>query len=393
MTAGFARAQGNVAYFDIWRALSSQAVLVGHALNIFLPAYFMSQRADGSFEASRPMLYIQNVGVVVFFALSGYLVTRAVGRRLDDPAYGIRQFAIDRTTRIFVPFLPAVALVWVFDSLLLGAGAWNAFSDLPLDAWTLLTNCLMLFNNPALSIGAKLTGIGSLYTVPIGTADPFWTVVLEWWIYVAFGILALVIGRVPKATLLAMPLLLFALAPPFLSLASGSGLVLAWPVGMLFALADDSMRNARRGRLAVVCAFAATFALLRLLRNGFQVYDPTVVLGISVALIGGSFVLRPPGVTQSRLGRWLLFQSDYSYSLYLVHFSVLIYLAEYLPRTLGPIASIVVGLLLANLVAACFWFLFERHYLAVRQWALRAFPGPSQPPPPLAEPRSDRLGV
>lgn len=390
MTESAVRAKGNVVYFDIWRALSSQAVLLGHALNIFLPAYFMSQRADGSFEASRPVLYIQNVGVVVFFALSGYLVTRAVSRRLGDPAYGIRQFAIDRATRIFVPFLPAVVLVLAFDSLLLGAGAWNAYTDVPLDAWTVISNCLMLFNNPVLSIGAKLTGVGSLYTTPIGSADPFWTVVLEWWIYVSFGIMALVIGRLYRGASLAIPVLLFALAPPFLSLATGSGLVLAWPVGMVFALAEDSLRAVGRGRLAAVCAIAAACALLRLVRDAFEVYDPIVVLGLSIALIGGSLVLRPAGAVQSRLGRWLSFQSDYSYSLYLVHFSVLIYLAEYLPRSLGPVTSIVVGLLLANLVAAVFWFVFERHYLAVRSLALRAFPGPAHPP---AEPRSDRLGA
>lgn len=382
--------RANVVYFDIWRALSSQAVLVGHALNIFLPAYFMSQRADGTFEASRPVLYVQNLGVVIFFALSGYLVTRAASRRWDEPGYGMRMFIIDRASRIFVPFLPAVALIWAFDSALLGAGSWNAFTDLPLDAWTFVTNCLMLFNNPALSIAAKLSGVPALYTVPIGSADPFWTVVLEWWIYVAFGLLALVIGRAGRTHPLAWPVLLFALAPPFVMLASGSGLVLAWPVGMAFALAEERMRAASHRPLAVIVALATAFALLRMARNGWQVYDPSVVLAISVALVGGSFLARQPGRLQSAVARALSFPSDFSYSLYLVHFPVLIYLEAGLPRTLGPATSIAIAFVVANLVAAAFWYLFERHYLAVRAWALRSFAATA---PALAASRSDKLRV
>jgi peptidoglycan/LPS O-acetylase OafA/YrhL len=126
-------------------------------------------------------------------------------------------------------------------------------------------------------------------------------------------------------------------------------------------------------------------------RNGWQVYDPSVVLAVSVALIGGSFLAREPGRLQSALARALRFPSDFSYSLYLVHFPVLIYLETWLPRTLGPVVSIGIALVVANLVAALFWYLFERHYLAVRAWALHRFASPSAQAPALPASRSDKL--
>lgn len=109
-------------YFDWLRAASSQAVLIGHALNIFLPSIFMVERADGFLEAARTVPYVQNLGVVVFFAHSGYLVTNAVLRKMISPQYGLVPFMVDRATRIFVPFVPAVLIVWSFDTLLLGPG-------------------------------------------------------------------------------------------------------------------------------------------------------------------------------------------------------------------------------------------------------------------------------
>ena len=48
-------------YFDVVRALSSQMVLVGHSLNIFVPAVFLRSHRD--------VFYMQNLGVVLFFVL------------------------------------------------------------------------------------------------------------------------------------------------------------------------------------------------------------------------------------------------------------------------------------------------------------------------------------
>ncbi len=64
-------------YFDIIRELSAQAVLLGHALNMFLPIYFMT-------------------------------AINKAGR----PDYHFGNFILDRAARVFTPYVPALALIF-----------------------------------------------------------------------------------------------------------------------------------------------------------------------------------------------------------------------------------------------------------------------------------------
>ncbi len=360
-------------YFDWLRALSSQSVVVGHALNIFLPSLFMVERADGFLEAARNVPYIQNLGVVVFFALSGYLVTSSVVRKARMPHYSFEAFLVDRATRIFVPLLPAIALVWIFDTLLLGAGADNPYTDVSLGPWTVIANVLMIFNHPAMSIAAKLTGIPGAATGPIGTADPFWTVVLEWWIYVTFGLFVLKILNGRRLGFSGAALLLFALAPLVVSLSGGSGLILAWPVGMLVAIAEPTLRSVNARLIGATVVLAVGVAVAVWLRTRFDFYAPVFVVCFAYAMTAVvTLDRRPEPLAQKTAGGSLFVErlSDYSYSLYLVHFSILIYLQLYLPRHWNPVASILLSVVVCNGAAFGFWWLFERHYLNVRRAAL-----------------------
>ncbi len=53
-------------FFDIVRGLSAQMVLLGHALNVCFPAFFMQAARPGLLEARPGLFYIQNLGVVIF---------------------------------------------------------------------------------------------------------------------------------------------------------------------------------------------------------------------------------------------------------------------------------------------------------------------------------------
>ena len=58
------------------------------------------------------------IGVVTFFLLSGYLIFRAAWKRFNAPAPGFTSFMVDRVARIFVPFVPALALAVAVNALL-----------------------------------------------------------------------------------------------------------------------------------------------------------------------------------------------------------------------------------------------------------------------------------
>lgn len=228
----------------------------------------------------------------------------------------------------------------------------------------------MLFNHPSLSVAGKVLGIDGLATSPIGSADPFWTIVLEWWLYVAFGVFALVLARDRHIGPSMLLLLLFALAPLLVALSTGSGLVLAWPVGMLVALSETHLRRLGRQFFVATLVLAAAAAVAVWLRSGYDFYAPAFVICLAYVLIAsglrameGDSGSGPPGIIR------LL--SNYSYSLYLVHFSVLIYLQTYMPSSLNAAAAVGVALAASNVFALGFWWAFERHYLTVRQHMLQ----------------------
>lgn len=106
-------------YFDVVRAFSAQIVVIGHSLNILLPGLFMSRQADGGYGTKAGILYVQNVGVVLFFVLSGFLVTKSVVRKQSNPKYGFNQYAVERFSRVFVPLVPAIILVGLLDAVLI----------------------------------------------------------------------------------------------------------------------------------------------------------------------------------------------------------------------------------------------------------------------------------
>ena len=395
-------------YFDAVRGLTAQMVVVGHSLNLFLPAVFMVQRANGTYRTTPGIFYMQSLGVLLFFVLSGFLVSRSALTKMTSPGYTFGEFFLERFARIFVPFVPAVLLVAVADRLVLH-GRSNPFTTVPLDIWTTVTNLTMLYNNPVMRTVAEVTGL-PLKTGPIGTADPFWSVVIEFWIYITFGLILLRLVRDRRIGVVGVLVLLFSGAVVAQTLVASEGLVLAWVVGMAYAIGDRFawFTHRRLHQVLGVVGLLATPVCLH--RTHWNVYDEFVALALSVGVMSFYFgFARPAPATdparpapatdpanpaataanaatrggagaavmpagQSRIPapvRTIVkYVSDYSYSLYLVHFSLLVYL-QTVPRVRAhPSAAIVFGFLVANVVAFCFWFLFERHYPSVRR-ALR----------------------
>src|SRR5258708_11329759 len=77
------------------RGLSAQLVLFGHAISFL-----------GLFPALQPpsLPYMQNVGVVVFFFISGVVISHAIETKTAD----FSQFIVDRSTRILNALIPAL---------------------------------------------------------------------------------------------------------------------------------------------------------------------------------------------------------------------------------------------------------------------------------------------
>lgn len=381
MTGATPGLSGHDHYFDILRGVSAQMVLVGHALNVCFPAFFMQPGTGGLLEARPGLLYIQNLGVLVFFCIWGYLVTSSVMRRHRRGGYALGDYLLDRIARIFTPLLPLLAILFVVDNLLAAQGLTLRYTRLDAGWGTLMLNATMLFDHVGLSALARLTGWDGLRASAFGTADQLWTVAIEWWIYVSFGILAFAaLARRRPGPLLVL-LLLFALIVPAYSLLRGNGLVLAWIVGMGAALQHERLARLPRWVLAAAGLVVAALAVLLAWREQMNFYHPLFALLFSAGLVICHLLSLRPAATRppGPLSRLVDGLSEISYSVYLVHLSVLFWLVAWRPDLTGRLDALLVLVLLANLVAVLFYLGFERHFPAVRR-RLGRLPGAGPAP-------------
>lgn len=155
------------------RLLSAQAVLVGHAL-VFFSLY------------PKNIPYIQSIAVTVLFILSGFLTVYSYdNKKQKNPQYRFKDFLIDRFSRIYSAYLPAIIFVVLLDwpMIRFSVGQYD-FSN-QFNVKTIFANIFMLQDFP---LDYYLPGLSLRVSESLGSARPFWTLPIEWWLYMWFGI-------------------------------------------------------------------------------------------------------------------------------------------------------------------------------------------------------------
>ena len=118
------------------------------------------------------------------------------------------------------------------------------------------------------------------------------------------------------------------------------------------------------GVLVGLVLLSAVLLAGRLMADDGRIYDLQFAIFAAGVLFGLFFLLGIRPVAVPRLvSRAIDRVADYSYSLYLIHYTVLIWFVAHRPsRDHYDIATFTEIFLIANGAAWIFWFLFERHY-------------------------------
>ena len=339
--------------------MSAQLVVIGHLLSFY--------KVYGYKEDSGQFI-IQNFGVVVFFILSGFLIAYSVNGK--NPDYGFKEYFIDRASRIFIAFLPALVVIALLD-----------FSSAALSGPTVYTenatvrnffgNVAMLQDFPALKYTKQLLHTDVFSITSFGSGRPLWTVAIEWWMYLFFGFLLY-----KKFTVASFVLWGFFLIVPLFNMASrGNGLSLLWFSGVLvFYLMKSGFYPLPNKTWMLVFLFLSA-AGVRLLFNGFEVYDLAFSLPVAFALL---YVLlemqRAPQrfAMFGKVGNLAKFIAGYSFSLYLLHYSVIVFIIN-LNLGINKWLEMAAGFILSNIIAYLFALLTEDKYPQLRRALKRKF--------------------
>jgi len=327
-------------HLDALRGLAAFSVLLNH----WRDALFVDYSDLGNHNPLMAFTYlITGLGrqwVIVFFVMSGYLVGGSVLRTLRSQTWSWRDYLLARLTRLYVVLIPALllgsCLDWVGLHIRNSSDLYSGHSgmhSLTVDVHSRLNLPTFVCNSVFLQTLVIPASHG--WQAPtLGTNGPLWSLSNEFWYYLAFPLLALLIAGVE---------------PLWARITYGIGLALwGWLVGAGIVL------------LGIPWLFGVLIHYLPVmppLRSWVRV----LFMLTAVGLLGGSLLLGRlfPGLTfdlllgvgvavaiwlilhcaTSSLPRWYVIVAQRmarsSYTLYLAHFPLLILLKALLdlPRS------------------------------------------------------------
>lgn len=345
------------AYLDALRALGANLVIVAHVLALY---FGIKGIPFGS------------LGVTIFFLLSGFLIMRSMLARGARSGPQLPGFLADRAARILTPYVPAL-LVIVLANLLFIEGSYTK-DGTNVGVLAFLGNLLLLQDHSVFQF-LELGGLVLPWRIrPYNSAEPFWTVAIEMWIYVAAGLFFFcLLGRERLARPWSIVLALVSVPVVVWNAAAGGGksLTLIWIVGALAGALFHRWRALGYRNASLVSLTLVGFGLVALVgragKVGFSPYDFQTATLLGIALFGVLAYLLTVAKSMPRVKATFERLASYSYSLYLLHNTVLIVVLETV-----PIADVrfkaIVAVALAHVCSYLLYLGFERHYRAVAAW-------------------------
>lgn len=305
-------------WMDVFRALAASLVAVSHIRDIVL------RDASSSDNLITKTFYFLtgfgHIGVVVFFVLSGYWITRSVMNKIDNPNFW-RSYLIDRLSRLWIVLLPVIVIGGTLDWL--GVNVWHFPNYMG------LTGAHSIPSRIAETLGWKELVAAPFFAAAIlvpalGSNGPLWSLSYEFWYYIWFPAVAMLVLRKRITAALASVILGF-VAP---ALAYG---FLSWLVGSALHFALERLRNLPRikwegaGLAATSVLLVALLVIARIVQSYWL--DPVLALSFGIFLL---MLCRCdptcPAVFKPIAG----FGSMGSFSLYALHFPLAMALVGWL---------------------------------------------------------------
>ena len=325
-------------------------VVVGHFLTKYQPTIGQSSFTLGS--------TLGGVAVLLFFVLSGLLICYSLLNKLRNPEYRFRNFFVDRFSRIYSGLVPALLLGAIIAAIIYITNysyyVYLSSMQSPPSLLSLGMTLAMLERFPVVFFNSLLSVFG--LTFPLPSVTPFgfngilWTLVVEWWIYMAFGWFVFgLLGLKRKGKGGIVNKVLFFVVAAVLSLLlvglfeEFSSLIIVWFVGalMMLAISNETVRSKLSGYFAArvlaalfILTLAVTvFGVYTTFALTGQYYDVFLGLLLSSCVFLGVLFFNGNGVGRvkklildKRTVSWVTIGSGFSYTLFLTHYPIIIFL-------------------------------------------------------------------
>jgi peptidoglycan/LPS O-acetylase OafA/YrhL len=337
---------------DVIRGCAALAVLVAHLRgdafveNGALPTSQHNVLVAILFGLTR----LGHEAVIVFFALSGFLVGGQVLFRIRHAKFRLSDYAIDRVTRILIPLIPACLFTAAID-----------FS---------------MFRRPPHvgQLAANMLGLNEIVAPTLETNPVLWSLSYEIWFYILAGAAAYAVSRRPNAVSLFVlgicAIIFYVLKVEYL---------MFWVFGACASLLVDV--PIKKTLFFIGTGLLLAGSLFYQLSQGSRSVVPIAYISAEAAemMMGSGIAMTLPFFASvsvnkaiSRIGTIAGALGAFSYSLYLIHrpadAALNLFFDKASVLSVRSLSNFGLRLSICLIVAIFFYYLFERNTPTVRKY-------------------------
>jgi peptidoglycan/LPS O-acetylase OafA/YrhL len=368
-------------WLDVIRGLSAIAVCAGHLRSMIFIDYPQLPAASFLHKVFYAVTGIGHQAVVVFFVLSGFFVGGSVLKK--STSFRWTDYVIARLSRLWIVLIPALIATFAIDQIIL-LMAPNVLTGSYYSIWSSGPSLDKIYSNTLLTFLGNIFFLQNILTPVFGTNNPLWSLANEFWYYVIFPLCAYATGKcynIKKPHLFLRTIAALIAIALLLVIPGIQQGYLIWLLGVIVYLTFDRLEKITKAPFLVMSTIMFFGGLAYSKSASLQevVHIPSdIAVGLGFSVFCLAMVNSPaPSASYSLFIRAARGLSDFSYSLYLLHFpsviliGALFYGSNQLLPNLNGFTHFLGWLGFLLIIGTVFWWLFERKSNKLREFVNR----------------------
>jgi peptidoglycan/LPS O-acetylase OafA/YrhL len=352
-------------WLDLFRGMAAIEVFLSHLRSIMFRSY-----DAGPSNIFKKAFYFftgfAHQAVIVFFVLSGFFITDTIFRSMDRGKFSPLGYGADRLVRLWIVLIPGLILTFLVDTTgLRYFGASPAYTGI-----LYMGNIDVAAHLNWTNFFGDIFFLQNILVSTFGSNGPLWSLSNEFWYYMLFP-MALFVFRSRKiqvkVLLAVLTVLIFLFVGKEISL-----YFLVWLMGASLVWLKRKFPPPTapvRNGIVILGSIALAFCLYKI-RTGTSTEDSLDFIAaffMGILCYGCLYLDGIPLIPKKIIS----FVSGFSYSLYVIHLPLCIFLTAAFGVTqqgwgMKNFLMYLLILILVTGISFFFWFCFESRYIQVR---------------------------